>query len=1229
MKPSPRHDCVESALKEILRSSSGIDWSKLDRRATFFQLGFDSLFLIQFSQRINKQLGVKVSFRQMIEELPSIEALVDYVAEHIAENRLQPPQSVAVPTAATQAAPPLSRQPTNAIERADESMGNMPLSSDPIPDTDLAIDAASASGADNRELIGSADGLEQIITQQNQLMALQLKLLAGMAATNPAAANNIPTKPHPEAQPESATRFGSCQCHDATSASIPAVKDSSTAAFGSEHRRFGPYKPVRKTPSGGLTDQQRRHLDELTARLTAKTQKSREHAQRHRPHFADPRGVAAYRRLWKSMVYQISVERSRGSRLWDIDGNEYIDIAMGFGLNLFGQSPPFITEALQSQLTKGVEVGPQSPLAGEVAQLLCDLTRKDRATFCNTGSEAVMGALRIARTVTDKSKIVFFNKDYHGNFDEVLLRCNQVAGQWRTSPAAPGVPFSLLEDVIVLPYGEPESLEFIRERADELAAVLVEPVQSANPFLQPREFLQEVRQITAEKDIAMIMDEVITGFRAAQGGAQEYFDVWADMATYGKILGGGLPIGAIAGSSRFMDALDGGMWRYEDDSEPLADMTFFAGTFVRHPLAMAAAHQVLMKLKEQGPELQQDLTAKTKKLADRLNQFFESESYPIRVAQFASQFRMMFPTDLEYADLLYFHLLDRGIFMRGWEDNCFLSTAHTDEDVERIIQAVKESCVEIRNGGFLPDAGESEEQVTAATKDGVSKKKLVRFPLTEAQLEIWVTSRMGDQASCAYNEPFTVRFRGHLNADLLCEAIQTVVARHGSLHVRFDKEGRFQETYPAQSVDIEQEDLSGLSEKEQAAACTRNAEYFASRPFDFSTGPLIRLKLIKLADEEHVLFFSAHHIVSDGWSTNLMLAEIGEAYTALTEQRIPDLPEPGHFDDYVAMESAEDNQALEAVAYWRNEFRELPDPLDLPYDRPRPAIKSYAGRTFIHKFQPETHQAIKKVAAQNHVTLFSITFAALNVLLARLSGQDDIVVTIPTAGQILAENQCLVGHCVNLLPIRSRLNLQDSFESFLGSTQTRVLSAFDHQRCTLGRIVRELRIRRDPSRIPLVEVNFNIDRDGMGLKLPDLELEIAQSVKTATVFDLFFNLNETDHGLELYLDYSQALFDEETIRRWVNHYETLLQAIAEDPATEIGCLPLLTDREQEQILVDWNETASEYPSSRTVHQLFEQQVQSSPHAVAVVVGEASYSYRNINERANQLAQTSSEDSRWS
>lgn len=767
---------ARAALAKILREASGFDLEELNPSATFLELGFDSLFLIQFSQRIKAATGVKITFRQLIEEMPNIDSLLAYLEKNgkwvaaatvsvatsappnavapaplspspsVPEPRSAPSPNTAVPPivsvhevpAASVAAPaakeakpevtlaaniaPASPPTIVAPTSANMTMGMVPAPAVPVPMM-AAVPQMTFVAPQVPVVSGSTSGIEQIFSQQNQLMMMQLQMLrerrfgaspSVVVAPAPTPIAAPVATPLPVANPvrESSSTADSAPSIAPTviaTTSPTAAAATNTAAVSAQKKvfeRFGPYKPVRRSASGGLTEAQQKHLHEFVERFTQRTTKSRSHAQNHRSHFADPRGVAGYRRIWKSMVYQISVEKSLGSKLWDVDGNEYIDIAMGFGLNLFGQSPPFVTQALHAQLDRGVEVGPQSPLAGEVAKLLCEFSRMDRATFCNTGSEAVMAAMRIARTVTGKTKCVFFNKDYHGNFDQVLLR-SATGGASGSSPAAPGVPQFYADNTIVLEYGTEESLRQIAEHADEIAAVLVEPVQSADPDLHPREFLHKLRQLTRARQIVMVMDEVISGFRAAPGGAQEYFDVWGDMATYGKILGGGLPIGALAGKAEYMDALDGGNWKYEDGSEPEADMTFFAGTFVRHPLAMVAAHQILTRIKAEGPALQQNLSRRTEVMANEINQFFVQEGIPIRLARFTSLFRFIFPPDLEYADMLYFHLLDRGIFTRGWGDNCFLSTEHSDADVRKIVEAVKDSCLELRRAGFLPGRDDS------------------------------------------------------------------------------------------------------------------------------------------------------------------------------------------------------------------------------------------------------------------------------------------------------------------------------------------------------------------------------------------------------------------------------------------------------------------------------------------------------------------------------------------
>ena len=229
----------------------------------------------------------------------------------------------------------------------------------------------------------------------------------------------------------------------------------------------------------------------MIARYTRKTAGSKALTQKYRRVLADPRVVSGFRPQWKDLVYPITTNRSRGSRLWDIDGNEYIDLLNGFGPIALGHMPDAVREADHRPLDEGIEIGPQTPLAGEVAELLCDVTGMERATFCNTGSEAVMAAMRLARTVTNRNKVVFFSGDYHGNFDEVLAKRVGAPGKYRSMPIAPGIPAESLQNMVVLDYGSPEALSYVREHASDLAAVLVEPVQSRHPALQPREFLEQ------------------------------------------------------------------------------------------------------------------------------------------------------------------------------------------------------------------------------------------------------------------------------------------------------------------------------------------------------------------------------------------------------------------------------------------------------------------------------------------------------------------------------------------------------------------------------------------------------------------------------------------------------------------------------------------------------------------------------------------------------------------
>ncbi|MEZ4703116.1 MAG: amino acid adenylation domain-containing protein [Rhodothermales bacterium] len=1220
---SDRQTRVQGKLRSVLMDLSGFDLSELDNASTFLELGFDSLFLIQFSQAIKKHFGVKISFRQLIEDVSTPVALIAFLDQKVSDDVLPAaaaPAPAATPEAgdgASSALPAPAPAPVPAPMPAMAAPAPMPVA---MPVAPIAFAAPVQGGA-------SADGLKNIMQQQLQLMSMQLAMLTG--ATVPMA---MPAPQAPAALPAAEPAIPAAPATPAEAAK-PAVKKGKaekkeTIEEQLMRKRFGPYKPIQKAKDGGLTPRQQQHLDALVERLTKKTAESKRLAQQYRNCFADPRGIAGFRLMWKEMVYQITTVRSKGSKVWDIDGNEYVDIAMGFGLNLFGHSPDFITDAVAEQLQLGVELGPQSPMAGEVAQMLCELTGFERATFCNTGSEAVMAAIRLARLYSGKTKFIFFSGAYHGNFEQVLARPNP-SGKEGAIPAAPGVPWSIAEDCIVMDYSDPRALEVIREREDEIAMVLVEPVQSSKPDLQPREFLHKLRDLTSELDIALVFDEVISGFRASIGGAQQWFGVKGDMATYGKIIGGGMPMGALAGVAKYMDGLDSGTWQYGDDSVPEADMTFFAGTFVRHPLALAAAKAVLLKVKEEGPSLQENLTMRTKRLVDNVNAFLDERGVPVRLLQYTSLFRFAYAHDMEYIDMLYFHLLDKGIFTRGFLDNCFLSTAHTEEDEERIITAIKESIIELQEGGFLPEPGSIELKVGIAEE---SPKKSVApsadaagadaaFALTESQTEIWLATQISAEASCAFNEPFYVRLKGALDIEKLRDAVNATFRRHEALHLRFDRDGQFQSIAAPEAIEIPLNDVSGLRAEEREAAFQSMLKRYATTPFDLERGPLMRVEVLRLGDQEHVMMCAAHHIVCDGWSWSVLLQEIGKRYSAASrgEGYVP--AEAGSFGAYVReeIEQQTSEDIEESYAYWVEQFANAPQPLQLPTDRPRPAFKSSRGATVHYLFDPSVYVAAKKIASELQVSLFSLTMGVFNILLSRLAGQEDIVVAMPTAGQLNYGEDYLVGHCVNLLPLRTRLSGETTARQFLKQMTTSVLDAFEHNGCTLGGILQRLTLPRHPGRIPLAEVQFNLDHDDRGVAFHNLAVEIRQAPRHAVTFDLFFNLNEMKSGFVVDLDYNADLFDESTMRRWISYFESLILSIGKNAETPIAQLRMASEDEQSLLEAQRNASMAALPTATAFHELFEAQAVVTPDKVAVRFEETALTYLELDEYANQFA----------
>ena len=1174
-----RAERLRQELRELFCDLTGEDPDNLDHNSNFFELGFDSLLITQVSQSIQRQFSLNITFRQIMNDLASISELAEFIDQQLppeSESEVEPVMTVAEGSTASSKTQPQSQEclPLPPIEN-----------NEPPPSTSTT------------NVIGNGS-LERVIQRQLDVMARQMDLVRSLTGA-PATLNNgrvITTANEVAPEPNIPAKGG---YHP----KVKAVKSKS-----SNESRFGPFKTLERGESGGLTAKQQASLDKLTERYTCKTAKSKKYAQDHRQHFCDPRTAGNFRQMWKETVYPIVCDRSKGSRIWDIDGNEYIDVTMGFGTNYLGHSPDFVIKAVEKQMDRGFEIGPQTPLAGEAAELICELTGMDRATFCNTGSEAVLAAIRVARTVSGRSKFVFFSGGYHGIIDEVLNKPALVDDQPGAMPISPGVPQS--SNVIVLEYGDPKALKTIAEYANEIAAVIVEPVQARHPDLQPREFLHDLRTVTEANEIALVFDEVITGFRMAPGGAQEWFGVQADMATYGKVIGGGMPIGALAGRSKYMDALDGGMWNYGDASYPEVGVTFFAGTFVRHPLAMAACHATLTYLKAKGRAVQEDANMKAQRLVTSINEFFAELQLPMKLQNFSTVFFYDFHPELTYASLLFYYLRDAGIHI--WEGRVgHLSIAHTDKDVDDIIDAFKRCVREMQNDGFLPS-------VSGSDPSSQSKSSL----MTEAQRELFLSAQMSSEANCAYNQAYSVGLKGSLDVSALEKAFLSLIERHPALRNTFSEDGEFQYYHPVpKKLDWEIIDLSDLGEEARSDKLDSLHKSETSTPLDLSNGPLLRIKLIKKRERDYTLLTTAHHMVCDGWSYGMIWLELSLLYNANVSGECANLPQSMPFGEYAAKIEAEkgSDESKRAAQYWCDLFKNGAPTLDLPTDRPRPPLKSFFAAMESRIIDSQLFVDLKKSTPKLGGSLFSTLLAVFVGMLHRLSGQDDIVVGFPAAGQTQVGCNELVGHCVNFLPMRLTFDPSQSYSEFSKLVKEKVFDAYDNQNFTFGSLVPKLKLHRDPSRLPIVSVMFNIDKAGLDLlKFDGLEFDPHTNAKQFTNMDIFLNLVQNEDSLEIECEYNTDLFNEVTIQRWLQAYEYLIKRVIEEPTIKLCELPFQSEDERKMVVDEWNTTEREYPD-HTIHQLYQRQALKTPEKIAVECDGSQLSYAELDTASDNIA----------
>ncbi len=511
----------------------------------------------------------------------------------------------------------------------------------------------------------------------------------------------------------------------------------------------------------------------------------------------------------------------------------------------------------------------------------------------------------------------------------------------------------------------------------------------------------------------------------------------------------------------------------------------------------------------------------------------------------------------------------------------------------------------------LADAGASRAETELRP---VQHGRYCRASFTQERL--WVLDRLGG-GKAAYTIVWHLQMQGEVNIPALNAALNVIVARHDSLRTRFlERDGEcLQEIMPAETLSLDVESLT-------AGECEQRLNQLANREFDLTRGPLYRFELLQSGDRNFSLAIALHHIVCDGWSVDVLARELCELYTARVEEREAILPElPVQFADFALWQRQmlDKPEAARRLAYWKNKLQGAPAGLELPTDRPRPAVASYRGAHVPVSLAPETVEALRALAQRQGVTLYMVLLAAFQVVLSRWSGQDDVVVGSPVAGRMLAETEPMIGFFANTLALRGDLSGDPSFETLLHRTRQTALEAYENQDVPFERIVEVLQPVRDLSRQAIFQVMFGLYSPDHQLQMTGLELEGREGRTHRAKIDLNLELTETANEVSGHIEYLTGLWDEETMLRFSSHLLNVLRDVAVDSTRRLSGVDMLGEQQRYQLLTSFNATRAGYPTGYLLHHLFERNAQENPQRLALVFRQQSYTYGELNRRANRLA----------
>lgn len=492
-------------------------------------------------------------------------------------------------------------------------------------------------------------------------------------------------------------------------------------------------------------------------------------------------------------------------------------------------------------------------------------------------------------------------------------------------------------------------------------------------------------------------------------------------------------------------------------------------------------------------------------------------------------------------------------------------------------------------------------------------------PATESQIEIWTSVQLGDDANCAFNESIALNLKGTLDNTAITQAIEQLISRHEGLRTTFSPDGQTLIISTQPKFDLMEYDLSSLTKDERKQEVTRLERMTAQTPFDLEHGPLLRVSLIKTEQDNHILLITSHHIVCDGWSIWVILEELGILYTARSSNTYAELQTPYQFTSYANLQHERMHGEVweKDEAYWVDNFTPPPLPLDIPTTYKRPPMRSFRAARKDYTFPAQLVSAVKSYAVAEKTTLTTVLLSAFSVFLSRIGRQDDPIIGIPAAGQAITGHHYLIGHCVNLLPMRCTLRSTDTFESYLERYKQSMLDAYDHQQYTYGSLLKKIDLPRDTGRPPLVTVLFNIDQGLGNVTYGDLEVEYYTPQRVFENFEMFLNASEVQGELRIECQYNTDLFSDKTITYRLQEFEFFLEQLLAAPGQSLKQVPLIPTVEN-QTFIQWNSNTKDLPND-CIHTLVEKQVELNPDKEAILFGDTSITYKDLNQRANILA----------